>query len=64
MYFTENPVILTYFDDCEIVPNKKEKLLSLIKSLNNDPEYYVLTYKVYLSTYIGVNIKENSDGTF
>ena len=53
-------VILTCVDYCSIVSNKQETITSLIESINNSPENYVLIYKGDISNYPGVNMKKNS----
>ena len=45
-------VILTYVDDFGIVSYKQETITSLIESLKNGPENYVLTDKRDISNYI------------
>ena len=42
----------------------KYTITSLIESLKNCPENYVLTDGGDISNYLGVNINKNSDGTF
>ena len=47
-----------------IVSHKKDTITSLIESLDNGPENYVLTDEGDISNHLGVKIKKNSDGTF
>ena len=62
--YRRESVILTYVDYCVIFSHKKETIISLIQSLNNGTENYVLTVEGYISNYLRVNIKKYSDGTF
>ena len=41
--YIKDSFILTYVDDCVIVSHKQEIITSLIESLKNGPENYVLT---------------------
>ena len=61
--YRKDSVILTYIDDCVIVSHKQETITSLIESLNNGPENYVLTDEGDISNYLGVKIKKYSYGT-
>ena len=63
-FYRKKSVILTYVDDCLIVSHKQKKTTSLIKSLNNGNKNYALGDEGYVSNYLGVNIKNNSDGNF
>ena len=45
-------VILTYVDYCLLVSYKQQKITSLIESLNNGPENYVLTDEGDISNYL------------
>ena len=63
VFYRKESVILTYIDDCVIVPHKQETTTSLIESLTNGTEKDVLIYEGYISNYLGVNIKKNSYGT-
>ena len=42
---------------------KSYTITSLIESLNNGPENYVLTDELDISNHFGFNIKKNSKGT-
>ena len=64
MFYIKDSVILTRVDDCVIVSHKQETVTSLIESLNNGPENYVLTDEGDISNYLGVEIDKSSDGTF
>ena len=57
-------IYLTYVDDSVIFSHKQEATTSVIESLNKGPEKYVLTYKGYKISYLGLNIKKKSDGKF
>ena len=46
------------------ISNQHETITSLIESLKNGPENYVLTDEGDISDYIGVNINKNSYETF
>ena len=56
--------MLNGVDCCLIVSQKQQTITSLIESLNNSPENYMLKDKGDISNYLGVNIKKNSDGKF
>ena len=43
LFYRKDSTILTYANDCRIVSYKQETITSLIESLNNGPEEYVLT---------------------
>ena len=58
LFHRKDSVILTYFDDCVILSHKQETTTSLIESLNNSPEKYVLKNEGYISNIIGVYIKK------
>ena len=47
-----------------IVSHKKDTITSLIESLKNGPENYMLTDEGDISNYIEVNIKKSTYGTF
>ena len=47
-----------------MVSHKKETIASLIESLKNGPENYVLPEEGDISNYLGVNMKKNLDETF
>ena len=64
VFYRKYSVILTCVDDCVIVSYKKDTITSLIGSLSNGPEDYVLKYEVDVSNYLGFNIKNNSVETF
>ena len=58
VFYKNDSVILTYVDDCIIVPQKQYIITSLIESLKTGPGDYVLIDDGCISNYIGVNIKE------
>ena len=65
MYFKEkDSVFFTYVDDCVIVLHRQDTIISLIQSLNNGPENYLLTDEGDISNYFVFNIKIKSAGTF
>ena len=57
-------ILLNYVGNGIIIPHKQEKITSLIESINNGPENYVLADEGDISNYIGFNTKENSDKKF
>ena len=57
-------VILTYVNGCVIASHKQDMVTSLVESLKNGTEDYLLTDEVDISNYLGVNINKNSYGTF
>ena len=58
VFYWKDPYILTNIDDCVIFSHKQETIPSIIESLNNGPENYVLKDEGDLSNYLGVNIKK------
>ena len=62
MFLSKASVLLTYFDDCVIVSQKKDTITSIIQSLNNVPKNYVLTHEGDISNYLGFNIKRSQMG--
>ena len=64
MFYIKDSFILTCYDYCVIVSYKQDTFISLLESLNNGPENYVLTDEGDISNYLGVNIKKNSDRRF
>ena len=64
LFYRKYSVILTYVDDCVIVPHKQETIISLIESLKNGPENYVLKDEEDISNDLGVNIKKNLNEAF
>ena len=56
--------IFSTYVDAFFLSHKQETIISLIESLNNGPENYVLTDEGNMSIYLGVNIKKNSDEIF
>ena len=49
VFYRKYSGILTYVYDCVIVLHKQDTTTSLIKSINNGPENYVLTYEGNIS---------------
>ena len=62
VFYRKDSVILTYVDNCVIVPHKQETTIALIEFLNNGPENYVLKDEGEKPNYLGVNIKKNQMG--
>ena len=64
VFYRKYSVFKNYVDDSVIVSHKKQTITSLIESLNNGPENYVLTDEGDISNYLGVDINKSSYGTF
>ena len=59
--YRNDSVILTCVNNFVIDSNKQETITSLIESLKNAPENYVLADEGDISNYLGFNIKKNLD---
>ena len=64
LFYRKESVILTYVDDCVILSHKQETITSLIESIKNGPENYVLTDEGYIYNYFGDNMNKNLYGAF
>ena len=59
MFYRKDSVIFTGADGCVIVSHKQDTIISLIESLKNRPENYMLVDEEDISNCLGVNIKKN-----
>ena len=62
VFYRKDTDILTYVYYCVIVFHKQETITLLVESIHNVPEEYALTGEGDISSWLGVNIKNNSDG--
>ena len=64
VFYKKDSVIITQLDGCVVVSHKQDTIASVIDSLKNGPDGFVLTDEGYISNDIGVDLKNNSYGTF
>jgi hypothetical protein len=64
MFFKKGCIMLSYVDDCIIVGNKMNCIESLITSLHDGKENFVLQDEGSIDKYLGVSITQLDDASF
>jgi hypothetical protein len=64
VFFEKGCIVLTYVDDCIIVGNKMDRIESLITSLHDGKENFVLQDKGSIDKYLGVSNTQLDDAFF
>ncbi len=64
VFFGEGCIVLTYVNDCIIVGDKIDCIESLITSLHDGKENFVLQEKGSIDKYLGVSITQLDDASF
>jgi hypothetical protein len=64
MFFGKGCIVLTYVDDCIIVGDKMDRIESLITSLHDGKENFVLQDEGSIDKYLGVSITQLDDASF
>jgi hypothetical protein len=64
VFFGKGCIVLTYVDDCIIVGDKMDRIESLITSLHDGKENFVLQDEGSIDKYLGVSITQLDDASF
>jgi hypothetical protein len=64
VFFGKGCIVLTHVDDCIIVRDKMDRIESLITSLHDGKEIFVLKDKGSIDKYLGVSIMQLANASF
>jgi len=64
VFFNHNCIVLAYVDNCTIVGDRHNQINSLIQSLHEGDENFVLQDEGSIDTYLRVDIKQRDKSSF
>jgi hypothetical protein len=64
LYFKKGMIIITYVHDCVIVSDSMKDINTFVKSMNDCPKGYVLTYEGDINKFLGIEIKSITKNKF
>ena len=64
VFYKKDMIVLLYVDDMIVVSKREKDINSLITSLREEDERFILTSEGDIKNYLGVEIVKNKDGSF